>query len=170
MGGTRAALLLAVLLSFTACGGSGSNTGTVVTPTAAKGPTVFAVGQVIKVGDNLLFTVTSVQAPFDSGNEFETATKGQYLAVAVSLQNNGSKEVRIYSPVSFSLRDGTGQTYDETIVSSAHNPPDGPIAPGDKLAGTLVYDVPKGQDFRLYFTLNVFSSSGGGVIVDLGIH
>jgi hypothetical protein len=143
----------------------------VVTPGAASNApasSVFAVGQVIKTGDNLLYTVTSVTAPFISTNEFDVPKNGQFLAVAVTFQNNGSKEVRITGLLSFTLRDGNGQSYDEAFVADAPNPPDGAVAPGDKLAGTLVFDVPKGQHFKLYFTANLFST--GSVVVDLGTH
>jgi uncharacterized protein DUF4352 len=159
----RAGLGLALFLSVVACGGS--NTGTGASPATTS---VFTVGQTIKLGDNLMYTVTSVTAPYVSTNQFDVSKNGQFLAVAVTFQNNGAKEVRISGLISFSLRDGNGQSYDEAFVADAPNPPDGAVAPGDKLAGTLVFDVPKNQHFKLYYTANIFSS--GSVVVDLGTH
>jgi hypothetical protein len=115
-----------------------------------------------------MYTVTQVKAPFDSGNEFETPQNGQYLVAYVTLENKTSKSITVSSVISFELRDDTGQSYNETILSAAPKPPDGEIAPGDKLAGGLSYDVPKGKDFKLYFKNDVFAS--GQVIVDLGQH
>jgi len=130
-----------------------------------SGPTTFKVGDVIKDGD-LQVTVTKVQAPFQSTNEFEKPANGQYLVASVSMENTGAKPATVSSMLSFELRDTDGQTYNETIVSSAPKPPDGTIAPGDKLAGGLTFDVPTGKAYRLYFKDNVFSS--GQAIIDLG--
>ena len=170
---TRSLSLLGVFAGATfvlaGCGDS-SNTGTVETSggPAAAAPTSFKVGDTIKVGDNLMYTVSGVTAPYDSGNEFDVATKGQFMLVTVTFLNNGAKSVNVSSALSFTLHDATGQTYTETIVVGAANPPDGEIAKGDKLAGTLAFDVPKGQDFKLYYKNDIFSN--GSVIVDLGTH
>ena len=85
----------------------------------AATPSTFAIGDTIKVGDNMLFTVTGVKDNVASGNEFETAKNGQFLVAAVSLQNKGTKASTISSLVSFELRDDTGQSYTETVISSA---------------------------------------------------
>jgi hypothetical protein len=115
-----------------------------------------------------MYTVTGVSAPFDPGNEFEKPTNGQFMVVQVLLENKTSKSITVSSFISWSLRDDGGQSYSETIISSAPKPPDGEIAPGDKLAGGLSYDVPKGKDFKLYFKNDIFTN--GQVIVDLGQH
>ncbi len=161
--------MLAVLLSVTACGSPYS-------PTANPTPTTFlAVGQAVDLGENIMYSVTSVQAPWLSGNNSETAKHGQYMAVAVLFQNNSSRDFHISSLISFRMRDGDGQTYGEELVSTAPNTPDALVAAGSKLTGTLIYDVPKGQRFKLYFTNDIFQPQGsferGPVIaVDLGTH
>jgi len=136
---------------------------------AAKpsGPSTFKVGDVIKDGD-LQVTVTKVDAPFKTTNEFEKPEKGQFLVASVSMENTGSKPATVSSMLSFELRDSDGQSYNETIVSNAPKPPDGTIAPGDKLAGGLTFDVPTGKSYRLYFKDSLFSS--GQAIIDLGAH
>jgi hypothetical protein len=171
-------LVLLVLLAVptvaadsSSCGGSG-NASTQVSPgsssAAQQAPSTYKVGDLIKVGDGLMYSVTGVQAPFDSGNQFETPAKGQFMVVTVSLENKTSKTISVSSLISWELRDDSGQSYNETILSAAPKPPDGEIAPGDKLAGGLSYDVPKGKNFKLYFKNDIFS--GGQVIVDLGQH
>ena len=151
---------------------SADNSGTAVgsastsSSAAASQQTVFQVGQTVKVGNVLLFTVTGVQS--SEGTDFEKPGNGQYLIVKVSFQNVSSKSQRVSSMLSFDLRDGSGQSYNETFLTSAPKPPDGEIAPNDKLAGGLTYDVPMHQSFKLYFKNDVFS--GGAVVVDLGAH
>ena len=148
------------------CGSSG-DTGTKVTSsaTAAATQTAFKVGDQVKVGD-LILVVSGVTS--SDGTQFEKSKAGQYLIVAVALQNNGTKAATVSSAISFELRDDGGQTYNETILSTAPKPPDGSIAPGDKLAGSLTYDVPKGKSFKLYFKNAIFGS--GQTIIDLGSH
>jgi hypothetical protein len=166
---TRTSLMLAALLSAAACGSP-------YAPTANGSPTTFlAVGQAVDLGENIMYSVTSVQAPWSSGNNSEVAKHGQYLAVAVLFQNNSSRDFHISSLISFRMRDGNGQTYGEELVSTAPNTPDALVPAGSKLTGTLIYDVPKGQRFKLYFTNDIFQPQGsferGPVIaVDLGTH
>lgn len=155
-----------VIVAIVVLAGSGSkNSGTAVNGSSPSGEAqTFGVGQAIKVGDALIFTVTRVTS--SAGSEFERPTHGQYLIVAVAFQNNEAKPNTVSSLASFELRDATGQSYTESIYSGAPKPPDGEIAPHDRLAGALTYDVPKGSTYKLYFKNDVFS--GGSVIVDLG--
>lgn len=162
------------LLVIAGCG-SNENSGTLVSSSpgtgATKAPaaqTTFKVGDQIKVGNTMLLTVTGVQAPVDSGNQFITPKNGQFMTVMVSLQNVSNQPQNVSSAISFELRDDTGQSYNETFLPDAPKPPDGSIAPNDKLAGGLTYDVPRGKNFKLYYKNNVFN--GGQVIIDLGQH
>ncbi len=165
------------LVAVAACG-SDENSGTKVSSAgsspsaqatkALAAPTNFKVGDQIKVGDTIMLTVTQVQAPVDAGNEFINPKNGQFMTVMVSLQNVSTKPQLVSSLINFELRDDSGQSYTETLLPNAPKPPDGSIAPNDKLAGGLTYDVPKGKSFKLYFKNNAFSS--GQVIIDLGQH
>jgi Domain of unknown function (DUF4352) len=168
---------LVTAVGLAAACGTDSNTGKVVqaaspppaqSAKAPAAPSSFKVGDLIKVGNTMLLTVTQVQAPVDSGNEFITPQKGQFMTVMVSMQNVSGKDQTVSSMVSFDLRDQSGQAYSETILPNAPKPPDGSVAPNDKLAGGLTYDVPRGTDFKLYYKNDLFSA--GQVIVDLGQH
>lgn len=167
--------LVVAIASVVACG-SDENSGTKVSSgspatqpsKAPAAPTTFKVGDQIKVGNAILLTVSGVQAPVDPGNQYITAKNGQFMTVAVSIQNVSSQPQSVSSAVSFELRDDTGQSYNETFLPNAPKPPDGSIAPNDKLAGGLTYDVPKGKTFKLYFKNNIFG--GGQVVIDLGQH
>jgi hypothetical protein len=176
--GTKRVLFIVAVISVwlfvtgeSSCSSTSGNAGSAVSsssPRASATPqqSVFQVGQAVKVGNSMIFTVTAVQS--SAGTDFEKPQKGQFLVVNVSLQNISSKSQTVSSILSFELRDGSGQSYNETILSTAPKPPDGEIAPNDKLAGGLTFDVPKPQSFKLYFKNDVFGS--GAVVVDLGSH
>lgn len=70
--------------------------------------------------------------------------------------------------MNFELHDANGQVYTEAILENAPKPPDGEIVTGDKLMGTLTYDVPKAKDLRLYFKPSVYGAQQ--FIIDLGVH
>ena len=116
------------------------------------------------LGDSLLFKVDSVAS--SAGTDFEKPAKGQFLIVHVTVTNNGKSPVNVSSALSFELRDDAGESYPETFLTTAPKPPDGTIVAGDKLAGGLTYDVPKGKTFKLYYKNDMFSD--GQVIESLG--
>lgn len=175
----RALLTLGVVLAaaamFLACGGSDSaNTGTQVnnsagssgngqTSTTAKH---FKAGDQVKVGDTYIVTVNSVKT--SKGDDILQPKAGNvYLIVDVTVKNVSSKEQDLSSLLQFTLKDATGQKYDETIVTNA-TPPDGKIEAGDQLRGQLAYEVPEAQkSFTLAFEADIIS--GGQTIWDLKV-
>jgi hypothetical protein len=146
---------------------SGSSPGTRATQAPAA-PASFKVGDQINVGNTMLLAVTQIQAPVNSGNQFLSPKSGQFMKVMVSLQNVSSKPEDVSSAISFEMRDDSGQSYTETLLPDAPKPPDGWIAPNNKLTGGLTYDVPKGKNYKLYYKNKVFNS--GQVIIDLRQH
>ena len=152
--------------AVSATSGTTASGGTASTK-APDGPKTFEPGQTIRSGDNLLLTVSAATVKADSGNPYITPGPGNiYLLVPVAFDNQGAKPVNVSSFTSFELHDETGQQYTETVLPDQPNPPDGMIAPKDKLAGTLIYAVPAGKAYRLYFKGDIFGS--GQVSVDLG--
>jgi Domain of unknown function (DUF4352) len=169
--GVAAAIVTPILVGADSCS-SASNEGSTASSSAsgsgtAAAASTFKVGNRIKVGtDNYFFTVTGVQS--SAGTDFEKPSKGQYLIVNVSFDNQSGKSQTVSSIASFELRDDAGQSYSETIFTDAPKPPDGEIATNDKLAGALTFDVPTGLAYRLYFKNDLFAS--GQIVVDLGAH
>ena len=178
-GNHRARILLTlgvVLVSaivFLACSGtSDSNTGTKVgsnstsnsggqTSTTAQH---FKVGDQVKVGDSFIVTVNSVKT--SSGDDVIQPKAGNtFLIVDVTVKNVSSQEQDLSSILQFTLKDTTGQKYDETVVTNA-TAPDGKIAAGDQVRGQLPYEVPASQkSFTLAFESDIIS--GGQTIWDL---
>lgn len=145
---------------------SGSNSTASTASTAAKAPQHFKVGDQVKVGSTYIVTVNSVKA--SQGDEIDQPKAGnQYMIVDVTVQNVSSSEQDFSSLLSFTLKDSTGQKYDQAFVSGATSP-DGKIEPNDKLRGQLAYEVPTAQHgYTLGFEADILSS--GQSIWDLSL-
>ena len=99
---------------------------------------------------------------------------GEYIAIAVGMKNISKSPIQIsgtsamYSGGNFALGDVFGKNYDPARCSCGVGPPpNGVVSPGGLLAGTLVYDVPKGSQLVLVFTPDV-SDPSASAYVDLG--
>jgi uncharacterized protein DUF4352 len=165
------AIVCVVALVIIACGAASdtaSNSGTTTnggTSSATKSQH-FKVGQQVKVGDTYVVTVNSVKT--DAGDDvFKPKDGNTFLIVDVSLKNVSSKEQDLSSLLQFTLKDSSGQKYDETIVSNA-TAPDGKIEAGDVTKGQLAYEVPAAQkSFTLAFEADIVS--GGQTTWDLSV-
>lgn len=152
---------------FLACGSGNANAGTTTTGgTSSSAAKHFKVGDQVKVGDTYVVTVNSVKT--SKGDDFSTPKSGNtFLIVDVSIKNVSSKEQDLSSLLQFTLKDGTGQKYDETILTGA-TAPDGKLAAGDVVKGQIPYEVPTAQhSFTLAFEADIISS--GQTIWDLKI-
>lgn len=76
-----------------------------------------------------------------------------FLLLDVSLNNATGQSQNVSSLIQFALKDASGQGYNEALGSSDAKTPDGTLANGSKLRGTVVYEVPKsGSGYELDFT------------------
>jgi hypothetical protein len=171
--GSRKHLVLPIVLSvlvlvfLSACDTGTSNNGSTTgnSPTApaattsAATPTSTApaqtghnkVGDQVKVGNTWVVTVNSVKT--SQGGSFSQPKAGNiYLVVDVTVKNVSNAQQPVSSLLSFTLKDSTGQKYDESIAPDVGTPPDGEVAAGAQLKGQLVYEVPTSQkQFTLTF-------------------
>ena len=116
-------------------GGSAGNDG-------GSGTRVHAVGQAVDLGD-VSFTVLGART-LPAGPFSEPTAGHVYLAVHIEVVNNGSGPEVVSSLMQFSVRDATGLSYDQTYAEGAVGSLDGFVAPGSKLRGEIVYEVPEG--------------------------
>lgn len=166
------ALLGVLALVIMACGGSSANAGTSVgtngnsTATGGNSNKHFKVGDQVKVGDTFIVTVNSFKT--NPGDDiFKPKTGNKFVVVDVSLKNVGSDEQDISSLLQFTLKDATGQKYNETIISNV-TPPDGKLAAGDIIKGQIAYEVAASQhDFTFAFEADIISS--GQTVWDLHV-
>ncbi len=164
--------LLGVLaLVIMACGGSSANAGTSVgtsgnNSSSSNSSKHFKVGDQVKVGDTFIATVNSFKT--NPGDDiFKPKSGNKFVVVDVTLKNVGSTEQNISSLLQFTLKDATGQKYDETIISNV-TPPDGKLAAGDIIKGQIAYEVAASQhDFTLAFEADIISS--GQTLWDLHV-
>ena len=167
--------LLGVLaLVIMACGESSANAGTSVgtsgnsttTGGSSNSNKHFKVGDQVKVGDTFIVTVNSFKT--NPGDDiFKPKSGNKFVVVDVTLKNVSSKEQDVSSVLQFTLKDSTGQKYDETIISNI-TPPDGKLAAGDLVKGQIAYEVSASQhDFTLAFEADIISS--GQTIWDLHV-
>ncbi len=151
-----------------AVAGSNQNTTVAATATATSAPSSqhFKVGDHVAVGDTYMVTVNSVKTS-QGDAVFKPKSGHTFLIVDVTVKNTSSEEQTLSTLLQFTLKDSTGQKYDETFTADT-TPPDGKIATGDQVKGQMAYEVPKSQhDFTLAFEADILSS--GQTIWDLHV-
>jgi len=128
---------------------------------------IFAVGDIVEIGD---LTLTVNEATFPPGDEFNKPEAGnKFMVVDVTLENKGAEAEVISSLMQMYLKDATGQKYELDLMASVASggaTPDGEIAPGEKIRGQVSFQVPENaQGLVFVFDADVFGH--GKVFVTL---
>ena len=157
-------IIIAVIASASHGSGSTPNTSTsstTSTSTASQSPTQ-ASATAHKVGDNVSIDGWGISV--DNLKTSQDDPLGQlksgdvYLEVSISLKNNTGQNQTFSSLLFFSMTDSTGQKYDQSLTSGVPSP-DGAVANGNPLKGTLSYEVPATtKAFILTFTPSLGST------------
>jgi len=107
---------------------------------------------------NADWTVTLNKVSTSTGTEFDTPKAGNiFLVVNVTLQSTSGSTQNASSLGQWSLKDSTGQTYNQDITFGGA--PDGTVAAGGKIRGSIAYEVPKSQhSFILQFVPDIGST------------
>lgn len=138
-------------------------------PTTVNSPAgPHKVGDVVTI-DGWQVTVLGVKTSL--GGQFDTLQPGNvYLEIDVALVNQTDQTQLFASLAAFTLKDGTGQTYQQTFVSEAPAPPDGRVIAGGKLRGTVTYQVPSNnQTFEFDVTPNVYGENADVAVWNLHV-
>lgn len=107
---------------------------------ASPAPGAHSVGDVVTI-DGWQVVVNSAKT--SQGGQFDTLRSGDvYLEIDVSLTNQTGQTQYFSSFNSLTLKDSTGQEYNQTFVSDAPSEPNGNVSSGGKLRGTVAYEVP----------------------------
>lgn len=112
---------------------------------AAPEDTIFAIGEKIALGDNVL-TVNGF-ARSQGDNEFDTPKEGhEYIIVEVTIENGGSETIS-YNPFDFTMQNSQGQILDGafTLTEQDKQLSSGELAPKGRVNGVLVFEQPKGD-------------------------
>lgn len=166
--GTLALVAIAAAVMLACGGGTAANSGNTTNggTSASSSSKHFKVGDQVKVGSTYVVTVNSVKTS-QGDDVFQPKSGNTFLIVDVTLKNVSSQEQNVSSLLMFTLKDSTGQKYDETVTSNT-TPPDGKVEAGDMLRGQLAYEVPQSQrSFTLAFQADI--TSGGQTIWDLSV-
>src|SRR6266567_818866 len=132
------------------------NTQAANTPAATQAPAANTIGKPVVVNDTWTVTLNSVKK--SSGSEFDKPKTGNiFLEVNVTLHNTSSTTQHASSIIQWSLKDDTGQTYNEDITYGSE--PGGTVKAGRLLRGSIAYEVPKSvHSFTLQFVADIGST------------
>lgn len=125
-----------------------NNTGTTSEQKADKSEkTEFKVGDVIAF-DGREVTVTSVKRNYSTGNEFATPKAGkEFVKVNIKIENKSDDKLS-YNTLDWEMQDSSGsiEGYMDAMMAQADdNLGSGDLAKGGKKAGSIVFEVPKGD-------------------------
>lgn len=167
---TMVIVALATALIVACGGGAEANTGTSTSGNTSGQSTTgsqhFKVGDHVKVGDTYIVTINSVKT--NGGTDIDQPKSGDtYLVIDLTVKNASSQEQNLSTLLQLTLKDASGQKYDETVTTFT-TPPDGKIEAGDQSRGQVAYEVPKTQHhFTLAFEADITSS--GETVWDLSV-
>ena len=124
------------------------------TPVSTSSPN--SIGKPVVV--NADWTVTLNKVSTSTGTEFDMPKTGNvFLVVNVTLHNTSGSTQNASSLVQWSLKDTTGQTYNEDIGFGGE--PGGTVAKGGLIRGNIAYEVPKSvHSFILQFVAGIGSN------------
>ena len=148
----------------------GATPTTVEVPASIPGESpqkAFNVGEAIEMG-KMVLTINEVASP--EGSEYSKPKEGnKFIVVDLTLENKASEAANVSSMLQMNVKDANGFQYSSSFAAtqaSGGNPPDGEIAPGEKIKGQVGFEVPADAKGLLFsFDDNVFSS--GKVFVTL---
>ena len=125
-------------------------------PSPPPEPSLPEVGEMVDIGNGAFIIVESFERQGDLG----------YINVLID-NSEGSEDIRVDFQASFLLEDKEGNTAPIDIDAERDHPaPQGLVPAGDKLRGTLVYQLaPLGKGLTLYYTHDI---SQGYVKIALG--
>ncbi|MBO3312873.1 DUF4352 domain-containing protein [Clostridium perfringens] len=124
----------------------------------------FKVGDTIQTKD---FKITVNKVETSEGGEFVKPKDGnEFIKVDITIENTSKEEQNVSSMIMFKVVDKDGRSYNQAIVEDQNGQLDGKVAPGRKMTGEYVVEVPKGATgLQLEFDSSLLT--GGQVIVDL---
>ncbi|UYC93795.1 DUF4352 domain-containing protein [Clostridium perfringens] len=124
----------------------------------------FKVGDTIQTKD---FKITVNKVETSEGGEFVKPKDGnEFIKADITIENISKEEQNVSSMIMFKVVDKDGRSYNQAIVEDQNGQLDGKVAPGRKMTGEYVVEVPKGATgLQLEFDSSLLNS--GQVIVDL---
>ena len=126
---------------------------------------VMGIGDTV-VSNGVLVGVTNVTQPAAGGAAESGSALLQVDVEVHNAESAGGETFSVSGTNSFDLQDGGGRSYAALAPSGGAKPPDGTLAPGATLDGSLLYEIQSGQTYRLLFKNDRVSN--GEIVIDLG--
>ncbi|WP_411842218.1 DUF4352 domain-containing protein [Salinicoccus sp. HZC-1] len=120
----------------------------------------YSVGDTADI-DGKQITVTNVEKR--QPGEFEVVKEGyEFVIINLDIVNGSDEEIN-YNALNFELQDGNGNITDTfgtvSLDGVGEQLSSGALAPGGNVSGTVVFEVPKGdEDLTLRYKDNMFSN------------
>lgn len=135
---------------------------------ASAGPQSYKIGDVIAIKDLNLVVLGWERL---KGGQFSKPEDGkQFVAVDLILVNKGNSAASISSLAQMALKDAEDQKYQVDFLANTAagaSPPEGELAPGEKIRGKVGFQVPKSASgLTFVFDADIFGS--GKLFVSLG--
>jgi hypothetical protein len=161
IGAAVAGVALAFLF-FSLVGGPSSRTApddAATVPVSGSPPAAGVIGEPLRVGP-LAFLVHGIRE-VPATPEERPAPGMRWVAVDVEVVNEGQDQAAISSFEMFDLTDSAGGSYGPTVIGSVAHNAEGNLAPGLRLRGEVVFEVPQDAGgFLLLITTPDRSRSG----------
>ena len=149
--GSLATFTNLIVIVFFIIGLSAVNHGSTFTSTdtgsSSSQTKTYKVGDVISINDKEV-TVSAAERNWESGNQFTVPSTGnEFVKLQVTIKNNSSSEVD-YNTYDWQIQNSAGVIQD---ISSASYGIDGALgsgklAPKGKVAGSVIFEVPSGDN------------------------
>ncbi|MCL2094777.1 DUF4352 domain-containing protein [Candidatus Saccharibacteria bacterium] len=105
-----------------------------------------------KVGDVIAWegkeiTVTAVERNWSSGNQFIAPNSGnEFVVVTVSIENKSDRNIN-FNPFDWRMQNGDGAIEGHSWTAEANNAlGSGELIPNGRRSGTILFEVPDGDD------------------------
>jgi hypothetical protein len=112
-------------------------------------PIPFDVGERVGLPNGWLVTVAKVHRPYSNPQLPEPDDGREYVAVDITVENQGTETRTVDAAALFELGDSTGELNRVVAVPGGEDGIDGSYAPQAERSGQLVFDVPTEAALRL---------------------
>jgi hypothetical protein len=121
-------------------------------------PEVFAVGDLVELGDWRV-RVHGLTDPVQGTEFLQPADGARWVAVDVEVTNASDQAEAVSSMLCFQLVDDQNRTFNQTVTgASSAATPDGDVAAGASLRGSVEYEVPAdARGLRLNFSCDLLT-------------
>jgi hypothetical protein len=126
----------------------------------------YAINDIVKVSD-FEFSVLSAKNYISSNQSIKPKEGYKFIKVELYIENKGINKETVSTILNFYLKDSDGQKATQSFMGDDKSI-DGELLKGDKIKGTITYEVPiNSSGLKLYY--NPSFITGKSIVVNLSI-